>query len=190
MPEPVGKTSIGLDGKWSLNDLSEFTKGYEDLYAFFHALKLPNVVDDEYGERARQAFRAYPWRGGWSAVDFYEAIRGAVPPGERPRIARIQYASPGFIELVQAVAPAASLAIAVTQFPRLVMAANAAYTAIQKGIHDRKINKIDLRRAELELAEKELAFADEQFRRLGKLCTGGIDSRSSAPHTASGWETR
>jgi hypothetical protein len=168
MPERVGNTRIGLDGEWSLDNFSEFTRTYQDLYAFFHALRTPEAVGDEDVERAHHAFRAYPWRGGWSSVDFYAALRSAIPSADRPRIIRIRYASPGLMEFVQAVAPAASVAIAVTQFPRLISAANAAYTEIMKGIHDRKMNKIDLRRAEIELAREELAFADEQFQRLGE----------------------
>src|SRR5262245_9714287 len=109
MPENIGKTRLGLDGEWSLENFSEFTRGYQDLYAFFHALQASGSADDEYGVRAHYAFRAYPWRGGWSAVDFYAALRAAIPVEERPRIVRIQYASPGLIELVQALAPAASV---------------------------------------------------------------------------------
>ena len=46
-----------------------------------------------------RAFRAFPWRGGWSAVGFYEQLRIAVPPKHRPRLVAIEYASPGFMDL-------------------------------------------------------------------------------------------
>jgi hypothetical protein len=38
-------------------------------------------------------------RGGYSAVDFYNQLKWAVPRKRRPRVTRIRYSSPGLIEL-------------------------------------------------------------------------------------------
>ena len=53
--------------------------------------------------RLRHASTAYPWRGGWSAVNFFRNIVHAVPHAHSPRVARLEYSSPGSIELVLSV---------------------------------------------------------------------------------------
>lgn len=187
MTEVVGKTRLGLDGEWDLSDFDKFTRGYLQVYAFGHAIVSAQHAsaggdapgDGDSDERsASYAFRAYPWRGGWSSVDFYQRLRYAVPPRERPKIVQIRYASPGFIELIQSVDPAAWVALLIVQLPLLVRRANTTYTEIWKGIHDRKMNKIDLRKAELALTKEELAFAEEQFFRLG--LASGLSDRALA----------
>ena len=43
---------------------------------------------------------------------------------------------------------------------------NATYRRLQKGSADRKLNKIDVRRKELQLAREELQFAEDAARQL------------------------
>ena len=49
--------------------------------------------------RLKRASKAYPWRGGWSTVNFFQALVSAVPHAHTPRVAKLAYASPGSIDL-------------------------------------------------------------------------------------------
>ena len=49
--------------------------------------------------RLKRASKAYPWRGGWSTVNFFQTIVSAVPHAHTPRVAKLAYASPGSIDL-------------------------------------------------------------------------------------------
>ncbi len=93
------KTHLGLDGRWDLEELSDTTKDYIQLYGFAYSL-LPDLpvarkeeIDYIYGK--------FPWRGGYSTVNFFNQLFHKIPPKLRPEVQRIQYASPGFIELTE-----------------------------------------------------------------------------------------
>jgi len=52
------------------------------------------VIDWFHGVYAK-----YPWRGGFSALNFYQSLYAKIPYEQRPQIEEIQYASPGHIKL-------------------------------------------------------------------------------------------
>ena len=74
-----GNYSIWLDGEWTLEDLYIFPHTFEQVYFFFQSLSfspsesLENERVDE--ERVEHAFAAFPWHGGYSAVNFYNALK-------------------------------------------------------------------------------------------------------------------
>ncbi|MCL6412190.1 hypothetical protein EXT69_14735 [Pantoea agglomerans] len=80
---------ILLDERWELDDLSILSKDYMQLYGMFYLLE----HDIEYiaGEM--------PWQGGHSVVHFFRNMYYSVPHQYRPKIIKMKYASPGFIEL-------------------------------------------------------------------------------------------
>ena len=75
--------TILIDKRWSLGDLYEFPRAYEQVYFAFEAL-IP--ADEEAAARIDRAFKAFPWRGGYSAVNFYNQLKYATPPNKRPTI--------------------------------------------------------------------------------------------------------
>jgi len=84
---------IPIDGNWSLEDLYVFPRAYEQCYFMYLALTAtPQAADDE---RIARAYEAFPWQGGYSAVDFYNRLKWSVPKRKRPTIIRIRYGSPG-----------------------------------------------------------------------------------------------
>ena len=95
---------LEVDGDWELLELSDFGRQYVQVYSLIHALHAA-------GERGggaledwiTRAFRVFPWRGGWSSVNFFKSLIYAVPDEYTPRVGRIEYASPGSIELQLAV---------------------------------------------------------------------------------------
>ena len=103
-----GEHRLQIDGDWELLELSGFGRHYVQVYSFLYAFEYG--IKQEYpNDRTLHAFEALPWAGGWSAVNFYETLRVAVPSNLRPRVIAIRYASPGFIELAVAIAVALSI---------------------------------------------------------------------------------
>jgi hypothetical protein len=88
---------IPIGGKWTLEDLYIFPRAYEQCSFLYLALTPDTSVFED--ERVLFAYEAFPWQGGYSAVDFYNQLKWAVPRRRRPRVTRIRYSSPGFIEL-------------------------------------------------------------------------------------------
>ena len=102
-----------------------------------------NNLDD----RTLHAFRAFPWTGGWSAVDFYDSLRATAPKDHRPHIVAIEYASPGYIELAVVVTVALNIRRIVDHVCSSIERANATYSKLYKAAMDRKLLKVDARRA-------------------------------------------
>src|SRR5205814_5905484 len=73
-----------------------FPRAYEQCYFLYLSLHQPNRDLEHSGN---YAYEVFPWQGGYSAVDFYNRLKWAVSKRRRPRITRIEYASPGVIEL-------------------------------------------------------------------------------------------
>lgn len=168
MAEPVvGTRTLSLDGEWSLLELSGFGRQYIQAYCFLYALSFnghpadDSFPDDPDTERVAAAFRMFPWKGGWSAVDFYEQLRISVPPKHRPKIVQIEYASPGFIELGLVAATAGTIGYIVKKVCESINDVNGTYRNVQKGFTERKLNKLDLRKKELELKMAELEWVQQ-----------------------------
>ena len=167
-----GRHRLGMDGEWGLLELSGFGRQYVQVYSILYALQFGadrNNLDD----RTLHAFRAFPWTGGWSAVDFYDSLRAAAPKDHRPHIVAIEYASPGYIELAVVVTVALNIRRIVDHVCSSIERANATYGKLYKAAMDRKLLKVDARRAQLDLERAELEFAEDVTRRLAG--TMGLD---------------
>ena len=98
LPLDAGEYPLQVDGGWGLLELSDFGRQYVQVYSLMHVLGATEGGARE--ERIRWAFHAFPWRGGWSSVNFFRSLMESVPNEYKPRIASIEYASPGSIKLV------------------------------------------------------------------------------------------
>ena len=74
-------------------------KCVEYLKVFFEAFANPTTQFDDEAvgdlERLHLAFLKYPWKGGYSAVNFYNDLYQALPPSAKPKVAGIRYNSHG-----------------------------------------------------------------------------------------------
>lgn len=148
---------ITLDGDWSLVDFYELPHVYAQVYAFNCAFLLAPMVGDS--QQVVYVFASYPWRGGYSAVNFYNVLGSNVPLRLRPKVKSIQYASPGFIELTLLVKAAFAVAAIVGVVVKSGGGVNSLYHQIYKGMQERRMMQIDLKQKELELARSQLDFA-------------------------------
>jgi hypothetical protein len=165
-PVRSGSYRIRLDADWSLKDFYELPHVFAQVYAFNCAFLLAR--GDGGSERVVYAFSSYPWRGGYSAVNFYNTLGYQVPLRLRPKVKSIQYASPGWIELSLLVSAALAIGKAIDTFVKSAGGLNALYTDIHRGMRDRKLMKIDVKLKELELTKAQIDFAVESSQRLAK----------------------
>jgi hypothetical protein len=139
-----GAYKIRIGGTWSLDDFFEMPRVFSQVYAFHCAFLSADMGLEPDG--AAFSFAAYPWRGGYSTIGFYNALSNDVPQRLRPTVRSIQYASPGWIELGLLVAAATQAGRVVDVFVQSAASVNKLYGDIHKGLHDRKLLRIEAER--------------------------------------------
>jgi len=161
--ETIGTHQIHIGGRWEIRDLYLFPHRYAEIYSFLYALA---AAEKPQSKLFARAFQRYPWQGGYSAVNFYDEIYIAIPREERPQIKRIEYASPGYIEL-------GAIILLVTQIDKILTIAlktwdklDIIYDRIHKRYVKRRLAKITLKDRERKLAEQDLEFTIEAYKEL------------------------
>jgi len=157
MPKPE-IYRLDIDGKWTLRDFHEFPYSYTQAYSFLYSLTVRGFIGED---RVRDIFNLYPWRGGYSAVNFYNRLYRIVPRAERPTIVSISYSSPGWIELSLALAVALSLRRIIHQLVESGRDIHQFYTEIYNEMHKRRLLRIEAETAELNLKREHLHFIEE-----------------------------
>ena len=160
---------IVMDGEWSLEDLYIFPHTYIHIYSFLYSFLRPIEDFDDEDDRLVITYSAHPWRGGYSAVNFYNNLKYIVEPKHRPKIKSIQYASPGWLELTVLVGIALNIKKIVLCFTESANELNRSYNNIYKGMHDRKMMKIEAKRQSLLLSKEQSDFAIESANKFSQL---------------------
>jgi hypothetical protein len=158
---------VHIEGRWSLEDLYVFPRAYEQVYFAVYSM-LPGH-DEIALERIHNAYRAFPWQGGYSAVNFYNQLKYVTPSKERPEIASIQYHSPGWIELVLLVGVALAVEKIVRAIASSIDHANGVYDRIVRGLQERKLLRLEAKRKQLEFRKAELQFIKEASEAMASL---------------------
>jgi hypothetical protein len=158
---------LKLDGRWALEELSDVTKDYIQLYGFAYSLTpgLPLARREELD----YIYAKFPWRGGYSTVNFFNQLFHKIPHQLRPQIQRIQYASPGFIELSLLLSAAVTVAGIVRATCFSINKAHDTYRNIQKASVDHELSKINLAKQRLDLTRQQQAFCREASKDLVQL---------------------
>ena len=87
-----------MNERWKLEDLYSFPHTYSQTHAFIYCFDTD--IDPRSSERINIAFEGYPWQGGYSYVNIYKVLYQQIPIPHRPQIASIQYASPGWLDIL------------------------------------------------------------------------------------------
>ena len=93
--------TLFIAGNWEMEDFGSFSRKYRDLYAFEDSL---NKIKDagtaaEDRQKISDAFRGNQLTGGGSYVKLFRDLLVNLPRTERYDLKRVEYASPGRIEL-------------------------------------------------------------------------------------------
>ena len=172
-----------MGGQWELRDLYEFPHALMQVYAFTYCFD--SELSPRDADRINYALQNYPWRGGYSIVNIYKVLQNQVEHQHRPKIAEIQYASPGWIDIILNLHPAVKVAGSVAAIAGSLAATTKAYSTIQKTLHDiraqkekSQLERIQLTRAqlnELEGLTQDLANfigferLDELYKKTGRI---------------------
>jgi hypothetical protein len=164
----LGNTYLKLDHEWEMQELADLAKLYTQCYSLVYSLSGARVDSED--ERVIDWFHGvyakYPWRGGFSALNFYQSLYAKIPYEQRPQIEEIQYASPGHIKLKEAALVATLLATIVTAVTTSFDQIHDSYNSIQKGMSERKLRKLEVELTELELDRERRKFIQESRLRL------------------------
>lgn len=156
-----------IDKSWTLQDLSKIPDAYNKVYAIIHSLEVELIDEDQ--EQLEFAYRAYPWRGGWSTANFYGKLTKLIPPKNRPTIASIQYASAGWIELELFTPISFNIESVIINFVNSQKELDAVYKDIYKGLRARKLTQISAKPSEFVLGNDNIQFAESSIERLSSL---------------------
>lgn len=157
----TSKVEIDIDGRWSLEDLSVMSKTYIQCYSLVYSLsdvELPRAEYERFREYLKGEYSRYPWRGGYSTVNFYKNIFNRLPYEHQPQIHSIRYSSPGSVILTEVATVAAVISGIVLSVAKSLDVAHDTYNKIKKGVSERKLSKIEVDKKQLELLEKEIKF--------------------------------
>ncbi len=144
---------ISMDKRWDLEDLYLLPHAYSQNYAFVYCFD--TTLDPRDAERIDYALQGYPWRGGYSYVNIYTVLKHQVPSKERPKIAAIQYASPGWIDLALNPDVAMQIAKSVGIYLCASVGAGSTYRKINSILAKINEERARARNAQLKLARAE-----------------------------------
>lgn len=156
-----GVYPILIGGDWDFEDLTRFSSEYQKLYGLYYHL----VAESPLISQSTTA--DFPWRGGYSTVFMFQKLYHQVPHEFRPKIERIQYASPGFIELATAVEVAAEISKLIVFVSGSIYAAFEVYKRIRKDLTKLKLTDTSAKMEEIELAEQYAAFIESSIDEMG-----------------------
>ncbi|MBZ9862170.1 hypothetical protein [Mesorhizobium sp. CA12] len=183
MADESGSYSISIDGRWSLEDLYKFPRAYEQVYFAMEAV-LPSEIPGE-EQRIFRAFRAYPWRGGYSAVNFYNQLKYATPPHRRPTVASIRYSSPGWIELIVNQPLAYHVGVIIMAVAGGIKYCNSVYHRIYTDMQNRQLLRMEVELKRVSVTAEELKIvaesADEMARLVGLPSADALHARTGDP---------
>jgi hypothetical protein len=136
------------------------------VYFFFASLN--DDVDDHSGQIER-AYEAFPWQGGFSAVNFFNQLKYATPAGLRPMVIAIQKSSPGYLDLGLWLVTARMVAGLVRTIASTIDQCNTIYNNIVRGMQERKLLRIQVRREAIKFQQEELDFIKTSSKQMASL---------------------
>lgn len=95
------KEKLLIDGEWELTDFGQFQQKFADIYGFI--ISTNNYADPTtpiaVKGRIKGAFQNRPFAGGFSYVHLFQDLNDNVPRSDQLNLDKIQYASPGHVEV-------------------------------------------------------------------------------------------
>ncbi|CAC9463177.1 hypothetical protein BSPLISOX_2512 [uncultured Gammaproteobacteria bacterium] len=157
---------ILLDGRWSLEDMMNFSRVYFQNYLFLYCLEshISNVSTEA-------VLKDCELRGGFSYVNIYSIFRSYIQKIQKqdiPQIQSIQYASPGWLELALNPDVADQFAKVLGIYLGAPVAATAIYNRLHKIFSDLKKRREEDKLASLKLCLEETKVAQKLCDELSK----------------------
>ena len=155
----ISKTQLetqtyAIDGSWDLPDFSQFYAKITDLYSFFLSLEeyMSSTARLDLKKAIGGAFRGHPLRGGSRYINLYNDLYDAQDIDDRLIVKRIQYASPGRVDVDGRSDIFEKLNCSLDLFAANYDAIKTEYLEIHRYLHDSRLLKRDAARVELDSA--------------------------------------
>lgn len=161
-----GLYKVLMDKRWELDDFYEFPHAYSQTYSFIYCLD--SELDEKNAKRINYALENYPWRGGYSYVNIYTVLANRVPKEHKPEVARIQYASPGFMDILLNPDVAFRVAKSVGFLVAAGVTATEGYMHIRRTLNKIESDKNKQKIKNIEYSEKEVKVLISLIEELSK----------------------
>ena len=169
----IGGFRIELTHEWSLHELYEYSHVFNQVYSlvdYLERLRRGQTQPDSWEiDGDILLLGSFPWKGGYSAVNFYNRLRSRVPKSATPRILRIEYHSPGFLELALCVPSALAISAMVAAFLKNGSQLISLVRNWYKTLNEMELMRIEAKRKRLELAKEQIDFLRNSCRDLETL---------------------
>jgi hypothetical protein len=157
---------ILIDGDWSLEDLTNFSRVYFQNYSFIYCLDTEAV--DIASSRIKSVLETHELRDGLTYVNIYDIFRSHINRNDKPQVKSLQYNSPGWIELALnpdvALQVAKAIGIYISAFATLAVC----YKKLHKIFIDLKNERIKQKNEYLKLEKEKVAIVNKLNNELAK----------------------
>lgn len=161
---------IQMGSEWSLRDLSDLPNNYSKVYALLYTLQ---EIAPKADQRVRRAYESYPWKGGYSTVNFFRSLESHLPVEALPQIRSMQYASPGYIELELDDRAAVAVKNVITAFEASYSELERLFKSVEGGLKERKL--IGKKRKSILTTDDESYLKEAAQAMMGLLRIGEVD---------------
>lgn len=180
------RIALPESGEWTLHDLYIFPHAYEQCYTFIYCLDTDLPARDR--EAIDYAFARYPWKGGYSYVNFYSVLWRQVPVRARPRLTSIHKASPGWIDLALNLDAAVSVAKSLAIIAGSIAAAAAAYKKAWTLLHSLRTEREKAKTQQLQLRQAQVkairGTCNELAKAIGFKSLADLHKRTNDPEVS------
>ncbi|MDO9223586.1 MAG: hypothetical protein Q7U20_07730 [Caulobacter sp.] len=161
-----GRLTIKMDGRWDIEDLSEFAEGLEGVYGFFACLF---VEEDYLRRRIDDLVQREFWNRPFGQSHVGERVYGMLPDAAGLKILSIRYASPGAMEIAGLLGVLLLLAKVVREWTAAGTGLVELYEKIEKFFSERPLLRKPARNFNLgAVAGKDIDDARELMFELGR----------------------
>ena len=161
-----GVYRVLLDGKWSLEDLTVFSRVYFQNYSFIYCLD--SSIEHSDTRRLESVLEQYELRDGLSYVNIYDIFRANIQKEDQPQIESIQYASPGWLDMVLNVDVALQVAKVIGIYLGTPVAIAETYKRLHKIFTDLQEQRRKYQRNSMKLDAEKAAIAQKLTHELAK----------------------
>lgn len=159
--------SIPVKGRWFLPDIGKFSKNFTRLYSFIYCSR-PQFVSNL--EEKMRRYLESPWQGGYSRVNFFDALHRQIPSIHDMRVANYNYNSPGDIKIEALSSVGADVVTLVLRYLNSKASVDKDYKIIDTIIGKANLRKENLSRISddrLIIAAEHLDSIKEKLRSIG-----------------------
>lgn len=157
----VVEKKIYIDGRWDAKDLASLPDQFLGGYAFLYTL---SSAEQRSKPVIADMFKRYPWRGGFSAVQFHKGLYDSIPRKNHLAITGIEYHSPGDITLKMVPAIYEQIKLTCTAFENDGSAIKELFRDLRDGMSKRELLGRSL--DEIDADHFDYAFVEKVTREL------------------------